>query len=70
MVENWTIWARKKNGHVMRCFTWSGPAQDGIARARAEAKDFDYDLEQVWAEKQLSVLEAIIANGRVVVVRG
>lgn len=51
MVERWTIWARKTNGNVMKCFVWRGARADGLARAWAEAKDFDYGLAYCWAEK-------------------
>ena len=68
MAQYWTIWGRKTNGSVMKCFTWRGPAQDGIARARAEAKDFDYDLDQVWAEPNL--VQAAIDSGKLIIVRG
>lgn len=68
MVERWTIWGRKKNGNVIKCFTWRGPAQDGIARARVEAKDFDYDLDQVWAEP--SLIDAAKSSGKLIIVRG
>jgi hypothetical protein len=68
MVQHWTIWGRKINGNVMKCFTWWGPAEDGIARARKEAKDFDYDLDQVWAEQDL--VQAAINSGKLIIVRG
>lgn len=51
MVQRWTIWGRKKNGNVLKCFTWRGSAAGGIARAYADAKDWDYDLAYCWAEK-------------------
>lgn len=69
-METWQIWGRKTNGNVIRCFKWRGDAKNGIAAARREAQEWDYGLDECWAEKELSVLEAIIANGRVVVVRG
>lgn len=68
MVQHWTIWGRKTNGNVMKCFTWWGPAEDGIAQARKEAKDFDYDLDQVWAEQDL--VQAAINSGKLIIVRG
>ena len=68
MVERWTIWGRKTNGNVMKCFTWRGSAEGGIARARVEAKDFDYDLDQVWAEQDL--VQAAINSGKLIIVRG
>ena len=51
MVQHWTIWGRKTNGNVMKFFVWRGARADGLARAWAEAKDFDYDLAYCWAEK-------------------
>lgn len=68
MVESWTIWGRKSNGNVVRCFTWRGEPRSGIAKARQEAHEWDYDLGMVWAEH--SVLDTRTGRFKPVVVRG
>lgn len=53
MVQHWTIWGRKTNGNVVKCFTWRGERAQGLQRAYMEAKDWDYGLAYCWAEKAI-----------------
>ena len=53
MVQHWTIWGRKTNGNVVKCFTWRGERSAGLQRAYMEAKDWDYGLAYCWAEKAI-----------------
>ena len=50
-MQIWTIWGRKTNGNVVKCFTWRGERSAGLQRAYMEAKDWDYGLAYCWAEK-------------------
>ena len=37
--------------NVSDAFTWRGPAEAGIQRAKEEAKNFGLKIVRVWAEK-------------------
>lgn len=49
-IAKFRIMARKTSGVVFECFTWTFNAQDGISRAWQDAKLFNQDLVEVWAE--------------------
>ena len=44
------IFARKTDGTVFECFTWTRDAASGIARAYRDAADFGVSIVDAWAE--------------------
>lgn len=44
------IFARKANGEVFECFTWTRDEASGIRRAWADAEKFGVAITEVWAE--------------------
>lgn len=51
MTERHHIWVEAEGDAPEIAFTWRGCANNGIARAKAEAAERDYKLLRVWAEK-------------------
>lgn len=45
-----TIFARKTDGTVFECFTWTRDAASGIARAYADAKLHGIEIDLAWAD--------------------
>lgn len=45
------IMARKTDGTVFECFTWTRDAASGIRRAFSDAKKFDVAISEAWAEE-------------------
>ena len=43
------IFARKTDGTVFECFTWTRGKDAGIARAFSDAKRFGVDIVDAWA---------------------
>lgn len=48
MEVTFKIFARKANGEVFECFSWCRGAEEGIARAFADAKRFKVDIVEAW----------------------
>ncbi len=44
------IMARKADGTVFECFTWTRDAESGVRRAFADAKAFAVQITEAWAE--------------------
>lgn len=49
MTGRFVIWVEDSAGNVVRAFTWVGRAAEGIAKAKAEAKQFGAKPFDVWA---------------------
>jgi hypothetical protein len=50
MEVKFIIKARKVDGSEFECFRWCRDAESGIARAFADAKRFNVDIVDAWAE--------------------
>jgi hypothetical protein len=49
MFGRFIIWVEDAAGNVTRAFTWTGRADDGIARARAEERAMGKKAVDIWA---------------------
>lgn len=45
------IFARKTDGTVFKCFTWSRDEKSGIERAKRDAVTFGVECVEFWAVK-------------------
>ena len=44
------IYVENLEGDIVRAMTWTGRKEDGIARARLDAKDKKVAVKRIWAE--------------------
>jgi len=44
------VFARRADGSVFECFTWTRDAASGIERAYRDAADFGVQIVDAWAE--------------------
>jgi hypothetical protein len=49
MIGTFVIWVEDRWGNIVRAFTWTGAANEGIAKAKAESQANGMYLADVWA---------------------
>ncbi|MFA7407711.1 MAG: hypothetical protein WCY93_07855 [Anaerolineaceae bacterium] len=50
MEPTFIIFVETTDGEIIRAFTWTRGEEEGLRRARADAKMFGVDIVRAWAE--------------------